>query len=75
MTSVMKLCVVASLPSLPADAAVTLATGALESSNVSAVGAMVQMIETSRQYELQVRLMQTAERADQASARLLSVSG
>ena len=36
---------------------------------------MVQMIETSRQYELQVRLMQTAERADQASARLLSVSG
>ncbi|HCO43985.1 MAG TPA: flagellar biosynthesis protein FlgF, partial [Gammaproteobacteria bacterium] len=48
---------------LPADAAVTLAAGALESSNVSAVGAMVQMIETSRQYELQVRLMQTAERA------------
>lgn len=60
---------------LPADAAVTLAAGALESSNVSAVGAMVQMIETSRQYELQVRLMQTAERADQASARLLSVGG
>ena len=62
-------------PPLTFDAAVTLATGALESSNVSAVGAMVQMIETSRQYELQVRLMQTAERADQASARLLSVSG
>lgn len=60
---------------LPADAAVTLTPGALEGSNVSAVGAMVQMIETSRQYELQVRLMQAAEKADQASSRLLSLNG
>jgi flagellar basal-body rod protein FlgF len=60
---------------LPADAAVRLTPGALEGSNVSAVGAMVQMIETSRQYELQVRLMQAAEKADQASSRLLSLNG
>jgi flagellar basal-body rod protein FlgF len=60
---------------LPADAAIGLTAQALETSNVSAVGAMVQMIETSRQYELQVRLMQTAEKADQASARLLSLNG
>ena len=60
---------------LPADAAVKLTPGALEASNVSAVGAMVQMIETSRQYELQVRLMQAAEKADQASSRLLSLNG
>jgi flagellar basal body rod protein FlgF len=33
------------------------------------------MIETSRQYELQVRLMQAAEKADQASSRLLSLNG
>jgi len=60
---------------LPADAAVKLTPGALEASNVSTVGAMVQMIETSRQYELQVRLMQAAEKADQASSRLLSLNG
>jgi flagellar basal-body rod protein FlgF len=60
---------------LPADAAVKLTPGALEGSNVSAIGAMVQMIETSRQYELQVRLMQAAEKADQASSRLLSLNG
>lgn len=60
---------------LPADAAVGVTPQALETSNVSAVGAMVQMIETSRQYELQVRLMQAAEKADQASSRLLSLNG
>jgi flagellar basal-body rod protein FlgF len=60
---------------LPADAAVKVTPGALEGSNVSTVGAMVQMIETSRQYELQVRLMQAAEKADQASSRLLSLNG
>lgn len=60
---------------LAADAAVKLTPGALEGSNVSAVGAMVQMIEISRQYELQVRLMQAAEKADQASTRLLSLNG
>jgi flagellar basal-body rod protein FlgF len=60
---------------LPADAAVGVTPQALETSNVSAVGAMVQMIETSRQYELQVRLMQAAEKTDQASSRLLSLNG
>ena len=60
---------------LPADAAVKVTPAALEGSNVSTVGAMVQMIETSRQYELQVRLMQAAEKADQASSRLLSLNG
>lgn len=60
---------------LPASAAVGLTPNALESSNVSAVGAMVQMIEASRQYELQVRLMQAAEKSDQASSRLLSLNG
>ena len=60
---------------LPPDAAIGLTPRAIETSNVSAVGAMVQMIETSRQYELQVRLMQAAERTDQASSRLLSLNG
>ncbi len=60
---------------LPSDAAIKLKSGVLEGSNVSAVGAMVQLIETSRQYELQVRLMKTAERIDQAGTRLLSLNG
>ena len=60
---------------LPADATVKLTAGALEGSNVNAVGEMVQMIETSRQFELQVQLMQAAEKADQASSRLLSLNG
>lgn len=57
-----------------ADAAVKLANGALESSNVNAVDALVNMIELSRQYELNVRLMHVANQTDEASARLLRLS-
>jgi flagellar basal-body rod protein FlgF len=58
----------------PADAAVKLVTGALETSNVNAIGAMVDMIALARQYELQVKMMQTAEQTDAASAELLQMS-
>lgn len=59
---------------LPADAAVTLQSGSLEASNVSAIDAMVNMIELARQYETQVKLMKSAERNDQAAAHLLKRS-
>jgi flagellar basal-body rod protein FlgF len=52
-----------------ADAAVTLVTGALESSNVNAASSLVTMIELSRLYEMQVKMIETArDDADRAAA-------
>ena len=56
------------------DAAVTVVNGALESSNVNAVEAMVNMIALSRQYEMQIKVMKTTEENDAASARLMRLS-
>jgi flagellar basal-body rod protein FlgF len=58
----------------PADAGVKLRTGALETSNVNTVAALVDMIQLSRQFELQVKMMSAAEDADRASAQLLRMS-
>ncbi len=55
----------------PPDAAVSVAAGYLEGSNVSAVDSLVRMIDLSRQFEMQVRLMKVAEETDTASANLL----
>lgn len=57
-----------------ADAEVTLISGALESSNVDSVGAMVHMIELSRQFEQHVKILKVAEQLDQASTQLMSLS-
>lgn len=53
------------------DAAVRLATGALESSNVNAASAMVNMIELARQFDLQMKSIRTAEDDARSSASLL----
>lgn len=58
----------------PAEAGVRLRTGALENSNVNTVGALVDMIQLARQFEVQVKMMNAAEEADQASAQLLRMS-
>ena len=58
----------------PGDAEVTLATESLESSNVNAVDSLVTMIELSRQFETQVKLMGTAEENDSAADKLLRMS-
>lgn len=58
-----------------ADASVVLVSGALEDSNVNPVAAMVEMIELSRRFELQVKMMKTAEDDADASARLLRMMG
>jgi flagellar basal-body rod protein FlgF len=58
----------------PPDASTRLASGVLESSNVGVADAMVNMIELSRRFDLQVRAMRTAEDNGAASARLLSLS-
>jgi flagellar basal-body rod protein FlgF len=55
-----------------ADPTVRVASGALEGSNVNVVEAMVGMIAASRQFETQMKLLQTAEQDDQRAAQLLA---
>lgn len=56
---------------VPGDASVHIETGALESSNVNITDALVNMIELARQFEMQVKVMHTAEKNDTVSAQLL----
>lgn len=58
----------------PADAAVNVIAGSLESSNVNAVEAMVNMITLARQFELQIKLMRTAEQDDEAAAQMMRLT-
>jgi flagellar basal-body rod protein FlgF len=58
-----------------ADPSVLIASGQLETSNVNPAQALVQMIELSRHYEMQVRAMHNAEQNDQAAARLMRMNG
>jgi flagellar basal-body rod protein FlgF len=55
------------------DAAVRVASGVLEGSNVNVADAMVNMIELSRRFDMQVRAMRAAEDNGTASARLLAM--
>ncbi len=57
----------------PADATARVMSGVLESSNVNVADAMVNMIELSRRFDMQVRAMKSAEDNGAASARLLSM--
>ena len=59
---------------LPADPNARLQDGALEGSNVSAIETMVQMISAARQFEAQMKSMQTAEKDEQTAAQLLSLN-
>ncbi|MEQ1766476.1 MAG: flagellar basal-body rod protein FlgF [Methylotenera sp.] len=56
------------------DANVHVVSGALESSNVNVVDAMVTMISLARQFEMQMKLMQSAENNANKAAQLLSLS-
>lgn len=55
----------------PADTNVKVASGALESSNVNPIGEMTDMIALQRQFEMQLKLMKTAEEVDRSSDSLL----
>ena len=59
---------------LSADATARVQDGALEGSNVSPVGTMVAMISAARQFEAQMKLMQTAKEDETAAAQLLSIN-
>ena len=54
-----------------ADANVQLASGVLEASNVNLPSCLVNMIELSRRFELQVRALHTADEDAQSSTKLL----
>ncbi len=56
------------------DVNVRLQQGALEGSNVNAVQAMVEMINLQRQYEMQVKMMKTANDNAEAAESLLRIS-
>ncbi len=60
---------------LPNDASARMLAGALEGSNVNPVECMVGMIAASRQFEQQIKLLQTAEANDKAAGQLLSMNG
>lgn len=58
----------------PADPNVRVAGGYLEGSNVNVVDQMVQMISLARQFEMQTRMLTTAEQNDRAAAQVLGRS-
>jgi len=57
-----------------ADATVRLASGTLEGSNVNVTDAMVNLISLSRQFEMQIKMLQTADTNAQRADQLLSLN-
>ncbi|RLV61570.1 flagellar basal-body rod protein FlgF [Parashewanella curva] len=57
----------------PADPDVKVESGAIESSNVSPVEEMVALIDIQRQFEMQVKMMKTAEENDRAAAQMVRI--
>ena len=60
---------------LPNDETARLLSGSIEGSNVNTVETMVGMIAASRQFEQQMKLLQTAETNDKSASQLLSLNG
>jgi flagellar basal-body rod protein FlgF len=60
---------------LPNDDTARLQSGVLEGSNVNPIETMVGMIQTARQFEAQMRLLQTAESNDRSAGQLLGLQG
>lgn len=56
------------------SAQVSLVSGSLEGSNVNVVDEMTNLIRLQRQFETQVKMMQTAEKNDEAQTQLLRMS-
>lgn len=54
-----------------ANSAVTISSGFLESSNVNPVLEMTNIIQLARQFEISMKLIQTAEDMEESSARIL----
>ena len=58
-----------------ADAKVTVVTGNLEGSNVNVVEAMLNMITLARQFDNQMKMLQTADNDAKTAGQLLSLNG
>lgn len=58
----------------PLDNTVTVAPETLEGSNVNVVDTMVNMISLARQFEMQMKMLTTAQSNDQAAGQLLTLS-
>ena len=56
---------------LPDDPLATVTGGSLEGSNVNATSALVQMIEASRAWETQIKMIDTAKQLDDGGASLM----
>lgn len=57
-----------------ADANVTLASAALETSNVNSVTALIDIIDQSRFFDMQVRLMQKADENENRAVQVMSLT-
>ncbi|MFN7174649.1 MAG: flagellar basal body rod C-terminal domain-containing protein, partial [Thermaurantiacus tibetensis] len=62
-------------PPLEADPLARLRTGALEMSNVEAASVLVELVEQSRGFEIQTKLLAAAKEMDESAARLMRVEG
>ncbi|WP_374317235.1 flagellar basal-body rod protein FlgF [Aquabacterium sp.] len=60
---------------LSADPNARLQDGALEGSNVNPIETMISMIAAGRQFETQMKLLQTAESNEKSASQLLSTNG
>jgi flagellar basal-body rod protein FlgF len=60
---------------LDADDSVRLTSGAIESSNVNAVSAMVDMIDLARQFDMQMKALSTVDQNEQRATQLLGTGG
>ena len=58
-----------------ADSKVRLTAGALEASNVNVVEQMVNMISLARQFELQMKMLQSADSNDQKATQIMTLAG
>jgi len=56
------------------DANITILQGAIEGSNVSGIGAMVDMIELAKNYELQVKVMKAVDDNSGVATKLMQIS-
>lgn len=56
------------------DAGIRVVSGSIETSNVNAVDALVQQITLGRQFDLQIKLMKTAEENDAATTQMMKLS-